>query len=489
MKKNQQVGRFFLGVIGLLAFLFSMAAYAARTPMYLVTFLPEDYFYTVDPTQRDLAVSYGGLDAGIRFYVDSTQIPGTLPIQRFFIGAPYTEHFYTVSSAEANYVLGVGFVYERNEGFMYPAESPQPAGTVPLYRLFWIDYRTLNSLHYYTIDPNSLQSYINAGFLLDGVVGYVWPNASVTPTAYDAKAIAQTVPEFFEYGVLTPVSFTMQNTGAQPWTVGNFFLGTQNPQDNDFWCIGGPQGNQDHHRVPLLNDVPPGGIVTFTFTVLPGFCLSSPPRSTSIFMRMISPLPAAGTFGEQTPDPYSGWGKSSTFVPPLQAPSVIGTGQTAPVTVKMKNTGIATWTTAAGYRLGSVGPMNNFYWGINRVELPAPGIVRPGEEVTFAFNIVGPTTTGPLNFQWQMVHDGVRWMGDSTPPFSINVSNIPVGRGLLPPGSPPSFNIAPPRISACDFWPYISECYRKGFSGSPTPPPIEPLPPDASTGSLFGSHQ
>ena len=57
------------------------------------------------------------------------------------------------------------------------------------------------------------------------------------------------------------VSVTMKNSGTSVWTAADAYrLGSQNPQDNTRWGLA---------RVELPHSVPPGGEVTFTFTVMP----------------------------------------------------------------------------------------------------------------------------------------------------------------------------------------------------------------------------
>ena len=56
------------------------------------------------------------------------------------------------------------------------------------------------------------------------------------------------------------VSVTMRNTGNSTWPANSTFkLGSQNPQDNLNW---------GWNRVQLTQSVPPGGQVTFNFTVV-----------------------------------------------------------------------------------------------------------------------------------------------------------------------------------------------------------------------------
>jgi hypothetical protein len=89
--------------------------------------------------------------------------------------------------------------------------------------------------------------------------------------------------------------------------------------------------------------------------------------------------------------------------------SPFASGSTGPVSVAATNVGSTTWTSGAGYRLGSQAPQDNIAWGTNRVELPA-GPVDPGQRVEFAFPVTA-TGAGQVDFGWQMVRELVHWFG------------------------------------------------------------------------------
>src|SRR5262249_41592301 len=112
------------------------------------------------------------------------------------------------------------------------------------------------------------------------------------------------------------------------------------------------------------------------------------------------------------------WSFTTTNVPAYSASfvteSVPGTmiaGQSYSVSVTLKNTGTNTWTYAAGYKLGSWNPQDNFTWGFNRVLLPFGGSVAPGATWTFAFTVKAPAASGTYNFQWRMLQELVVWFG------------------------------------------------------------------------------
>jgi microsomal dipeptidase-like Zn-dependent dipeptidase len=80
-------------------------------------------------------------------------------------------------------------------------------------------------------------------------------------SAYAAQFISQNVPSTMQAGRTYQVSVTMQNIGTITWTPGGanpFRLGAQTNQNDTQW---GPS------RVELPGAVPPGGQVTFNFTV------------------------------------------------------------------------------------------------------------------------------------------------------------------------------------------------------------------------------
>jgi hypothetical protein len=91
--------------------------------------------------------------------------------------------------------------------------------------------------------------------------GDVSPNVAITVLApsNQAQFISQSVKSVMTASEFTTVSITMKNTGTTTWKTGtNYWLGSQNPQDNMTWGM---------NRVVLPNDVPPGATVTFTFDV------------------------------------------------------------------------------------------------------------------------------------------------------------------------------------------------------------------------------
>jgi hypothetical protein len=107
--------------------------------------------------------------------------------------------------------------------------------------------------------------------------------------------------------------------------------------------------------------------------------------------------------------------RSAQFVSQTPPPATMQPGQTATVSVTMKNTGSTIWSPygANPYRLGSQNPQDNTVWGLSRASLTAS--VAPGQTYTFTFAITAPVTAGTYNFQWRMVQEWVEWFGDYSP--------------------------------------------------------------------------
>jgi hypothetical protein len=77
--------------------------------------------------------------------------------------------------------------------------------------------------------------------------------------AQTSECLQMTAPSLMFPGQTYNVTVVMRNTGETTWTsAGNYFLGSQNPQDNQTF---------HRSRVPLPYSVPPGASVTFNFTV------------------------------------------------------------------------------------------------------------------------------------------------------------------------------------------------------------------------------
>ncbi len=111
---------------------------------------------------------------------------------------------------------------------------------------------------------------------------------------------------------------------------------------------------------------------------------------------------------------------NAEFVSQTDVPATLTPGQTATVSVTMKNTGTTTWTKTNLTKLGSFNPQDNIVLCQNRIELNTDESIAPNQTKTFTFVIVAPATAGTFNFQWKMVQDGIGWFGKASPNLVIN---------------------------------------------------------------------
>ncbi len=126
--------------------------------------------------------------------------------------------------------------------------------------------------------------------------------------------------------------------------------------------------------------------------------------------------------------PASSFRATLTAVNP---PALIGTGQTATVTVKIRNDGDQPWPVATpgvlyGVTLGNrwIDPRTSqVVLDDNRVALPAP--LFPGKEATATLTITAPHA-GLYTLDIDLLQEGVGWSGqNSKPPLQIVIRVMP----------------------------------------------------------------
>ncbi len=188
----------------------------------------------------------------------------------------------------------------------------------------------------------------------------------------------------------------------------------------------GPKGTGVAINFPVANDPEAAVGTRCGGTVNHGFASTTPTslkdgQAHSIYTYAVD----AGT---STFVLLSGSPKTLTCAPPpnnavfvsQSVPTSLAPGETRAVSVTMKNTGTATWTSSAGYRLGSQNPQDNTTWGLGRVLLSSS--VIPGASKTFSFTIKAPATVGHYNFRWRMLREGVEWFGALSTNVRIHVT-------------------------------------------------------------------
>lgn len=104
------------------------------------------------------------------------------------------------------------------------------------------------------------------------------------------------------------------------------------------------------------------------------------------------------------------------YVTQSGVPSTLYCGQTANVSITMRNSGTSTWLSTT-YRLRSASTTT---WGIAADGVPLGSNVAPAASATFNFVITAPSVGGTYDFRWQM-SNGVTSFGSPSPTVSIPV--------------------------------------------------------------------
>ena len=215
----------------------------------------------------------------------------------------------------------------------------------------------------------------------------------------------QSAPSVVLAGQTYNVVVRMRNVGPTMWTTEESFrLGSSG--DSLTWGI---------NRVPVPDQIPPGGVAHFAFTIT----APSVPGTYNFQWRMLQEgVQWFGDMSTSVPITVVSPSNNAEFVSQSVTKSM-EILDSYNVSVTMRNIGNTTWTAGALYRLGSQNPHDNMTWGLNRV--PLPHSVPPGGTVTFDFIVTAPSKAGLYNFQWKMVQDGVEWFGAPTQNVVISV--------------------------------------------------------------------
>jgi RHS repeat-associated protein len=222
-----------------------------------------------------------------------------------------------------------------------------------------------------------------------------------------AEFVSQSVTTSMAANQAYPVSVTMKNNGSSTWTPGDYYLRSQNPQDNLNWGV---------NRVDLTSPVAPGESFTFNFSV-------TPPVNGNLYFQWQMAVNGVN-IGALTPSvTVAVSGTNAVAFVSQSVPSQMEAGQSYPASITLQNTGTTTWRPANGYKLAAVNPTNNTNWGFNRVELPND--VPPGQQVTVNFNVTAPATYGTYNFQWHLRRESVptQWINPATPNVAVAVGS------------------------------------------------------------------
>ena len=243
-------------------------------------------------------------------------------------------------------------------------------------------------------------------------VGASSNEANATPAAPDdAQFVSETPPPAtIRAGQSYPVSVTMENVGTNTWGSGYQII-SENPYFNSIW---------GSSVVPLTTGpIAPGANAVFTFTA------TAPTTPGSYNFQWKTSKAGVHDFGDLTnPNVVCANAADDAKFVSQSVPTSMVAGQSYPASVTMKNIGTNTWAPGAGYQIVSENPYFNSTWGTPLVLLTG-GPVAPGQNATFAFSAVAPTTPGTYNFQWKTSKAGVHDFGDLTPNLYITVSPAP----------------------------------------------------------------
>jgi hypothetical protein len=295
-----------------------------------------------------------------------------------------------------------GFRLERKTG---PSGAYALITTLPAGQVSYTDSGLSASTTYFY----RIKAYNGAGE--SGYSNEASATTSPNATSNNAAFVSQTVPATLTAGQTANVSVTMRNSGTSTWVPGTYFLGSQNPQDNNTWGL---------NRTSLTTSVAPGSNATFNFNI------TAPAAAGTYNFQwgMLQNTSFFGSFSQNvavTITSGGGSGSDSASFIGQTVPTSMTQGQSYLVTVTMRNTGTSAWSAGAGYRLGSQNPQDNTTWGLNRISLS--GTILPGNSISIKFTVRAPSASGLYNFQWQMVKDGAGFFGALTQNLAIQVGN------------------------------------------------------------------
>lgn len=238
-------------------------------------------------------------------------------------------------------------------------------------------------------------------------------------TAYDSQFISQTVPTTLTPGQLFTANLIWLNTGTQTWDGSTGLrLISQNPPNNVTW------GGNTVLLTPFT--VAPGQQLNVTFQA------TAPATAGTYNFQWQVARDASSPFGQMSTNVAiqvggGGGGTNDAAFVSQVVPTSMTTGQTASVSVTMRNSGTTTWSPGT-YFLGSLNPPGNSTWGLNQVALSSS--VAPGAQVTFSFTITAPSVAATYNFQWGMLQSGVGSFGSPSTNVPITVTGGGGGGGL-----------------------------------------------------------
>jgi len=206
-----------------------------------------------------------------------------------------------------------------------------------------------------------------------------------------------TLSDNIKTGGAYTANITVKNTDTVTWTAA----------DKIRLGVTGTVSGSNRVYLPDGVSVAPGASYTFIYS-------ATAPASGDLIMTVQMLKENVAWFGESQTATVAARGAQITAV---TAPAAFLAGQTQNMQIAVKNTGLMTWSSKDGIRLG-IG-----YSGDdgNRVNLPAGVTVASGQSYTFTYAVTAPAS-GNLSLYLQMVEEGITWFGEAKT-LSIPVKN------------------------------------------------------------------
>jgi phosphatidylserine/phosphatidylglycerophosphate/cardiolipin synthase-like enzyme len=408
------------------------------------------------------SAAQGANDAAILWQPGDSSVPSTIEAGR---DAAVTVRVYnrgtTTWTAGGLYRLGARYWAPANQVLWIPGACGGYLNSLTDARIFLCHDVPPGASHDFSFlistpfsEPRSVR--LGLRMVQDGVEWFgddhTWNIGVTARPRNDAEILpaSSSVPSLLQAGTAAPVTIRVYNTGGTTWTAGGLyrlgalFEGAANQVHWSGWSCGGYANSPTDARAFLCHDVPPGGHHDF------GFSITAPPDASStvqlaVWMVQDGVEWFGGRHTWRIPLAASGGGNDAEILrqgPASDVPVQIVAEGSAPVRVRVHNTGSTTWTAGSLYRLGALDD-NQVAWAVfgcggyanspqdSRVELCHD--VPPGASHDFTF-LIAPPPAAPgtaVRFGVRMVQDGVEWFGDGQT-FRI-VITTPVNRtwGLL----------------------------------------------------------
>ena len=231
--------------------------------------------------------------------------------------------------------------------------------------------------------------------------GQATPAVNIVVAADASQYISRSGATTVNAGADFSTTYTMKNTGTTTWTAGaGYSMLTLNALNNTTWGT---------NRLTITGSVAPGASYAFTRT------LTAPVTPGSYNMQF--QMNKSGTvFGQATPNTVITvvQGADDAVFVSQTVPTSVVHGHTFSATVRMKNTGTATWN-GPTYSLAMLGTSN---FGVPSVSAPT---TAPNATGVFTATFTAPSTPGTYTFVCRMLHTVTRF-GQASVVVNITVT-------------------------------------------------------------------